>query len=88
VVSVSDEELEGMLAELQLGEFVYEGRGMEDLEYKFKHALTQEVAYNLLLAERRKALHELVATRIEELYPQNLTDHLDQLANHYGRSDN
>ena len=32
-----------------------------DVEYIFKHALTQEVAYNSLLIEHRKLLHEQIA---------------------------
>jgi len=42
-----------MLSELQLGEFIYEQPAFPDIEYTFKHALTQEVAYNSVLSERR-----------------------------------
>ena len=44
-----------MLDDLQLGEFIYEQPAVGDIEYIFKHALTQEVAYNSVLIERRKA---------------------------------
>jgi hypothetical protein len=37
------------------------------LAYIFKHALTQDVAYNGLLIHRRNDLHRLVAMAIEEL---------------------
>jgi predicted ATPase len=47
-----------MLAELQLAEFICEPPTVGEIEYIFKHAMTQEVAYNSLLAERRKILHE------------------------------
>ena len=53
-----DEELEHGLSRLQAGEFIYEQVAAGDVEYVFKHALTQEVAYNSLLIERRKLLHE------------------------------
>ena len=43
-----------MLADLQLGEFIYEQPAFPEVEYIFKHALTQEVAYNSVLIERRK----------------------------------
>ena len=56
--------------------------------YTFKHALTQEVAYNSLLLERRRVLHERVGNAIETLYPTGLDDHLAELAHHYGRSAN
>ena len=48
-------ELERMLADLQLAEFIYEQPALGDIEYTFKHALTQEVAYNSILTERRTA---------------------------------
>ena len=44
VAGHSEEELERLLANLQLGEFVYEQPSISDVEYIFKHALTQEVA--------------------------------------------
>jgi len=37
-------DLESMLSELQLGEFIYEQPAVGDLEYTFKHALTHDVA--------------------------------------------
>ena len=52
-----------MLADLQLGEFIYEQPAVGDVEYTFKHALTQEVAYNSMLIERRKVLHERAGER-------------------------
>ena len=58
VVAKSDEELNRLLNDLQLGEFIYEQPAMGDIEYIFKHALTQEVAYNSVLMERRRQLHE------------------------------
>jgi predicted ATPase len=50
--------LDRALRLLQSGEFVYEQPAFPDPEYVFKHALTQEVAYNSVLIERRKLLHE------------------------------
>jgi class 3 adenylate cyclase len=88
VTGEADDELERMLGDLQLGEFVYEQPAFPEVEYKFKHALTQEVAYNSVLLERRKLLHERIAQAIETLYPHHLEDHLDGLAHHYSRSSN
>jgi predicted ATPase len=79
------EQLELMLATLQLGEFIYEQPSIVGLEYTFKHALTLEVAYNSLLAERRRMLHEQTARSIEQLYEQKLEDHWDDLTHHYLR---
>jgi len=53
VVDKSDEELDSMLFELQLGEFIYEQPAFPDIEYIFKHGLTQEVAYASVLLDLR-----------------------------------
>jgi predicted ATPase len=47
------EELKSYLRNLQGLEFIYEKNLFPELEYIFKHALTQEVAYNSLLLKRR-----------------------------------
>src|SRR5262249_3954968 len=80
----SNDELDAMLAQLQLAEFINEQPAVGDVEYSFKHALTQEVAYNSLLAERRQLQHERAAAAIEALYVEQLDDHLSELARHYG----
>ncbi len=88
VAGKSDDELERMLSTLQLAEFIYEQPAMGDIEYQFKHALTLEVAYNSVLAQRRRLLHERAAQAIEALFPDRLEDHLSELAHHYDRSGN
>ena len=59
-----------------------------ELEYIFKHALTQEVAYNSLLQKRKKEIHEKIGHVIEELYAERLEEYYEVLAYHYERSDN
>jgi tetratricopeptide (TPR) repeat protein len=49
----------------------------------FKHALTHDVAYESVLASRRRALHGLVARAIEELYRDRLAEHWEVLARHF-----
>jgi class 3 adenylate cyclase/predicted ATPase len=88
VISRSEEELYRLLAALQSREFLYEQPAFPEVEYLFKHALTQEVAYGSLLQERRKVLHEQIARAIEALYPVKLEDHYSELAHHYSRSGN
>src|SRR5712692_236269 len=83
-----DEQLERQLSELQLGEFIYEQPALPEVEYTFKHALTQAVAYNSVLSERRKQLHERAAQAIEALFGSQLENHLSELAHHYSRSSN
>ena len=55
------EQIDRLLGTLQTGEFIYEQPAVGDVEYTFKHALTHDVAYNSLLSERRRSLHERTA---------------------------
>ena len=82
------EELKAQLLNLQGLEFIYEKRLFPELEYVFKHALTQEVAYHSLLLNRRKEIHERIGHAIEEIYPDRLEEFYEMLAYHYSRSDN
>jgi len=88
VTGCGDNELNRMLGELQLAEFIYEQPAAGEVEYTFKHALTQEVAYHSVLNERRKLLHERVAAAIEGLGAGRLEDRLVEVVHHYSRSGN
>jgi class 3 adenylate cyclase/tetratricopeptide (TPR) repeat protein len=67
-------------------EILYEKALYPELEYIFKHALTQEVAYESLLKQRRREIHGRIARTIEELYADRLEEHYEILAHHYERS--
>src|SRR5439155_15189723 len=88
VVAQPEEELYGLLSALQSKEFLYEQPALPEVEYIFKHALTQEVAYNSLLIERRKVVHERTAQAMEVLFHARLEDYYGDLAHHYSRSGN
>jgi predicted ATPase/class 3 adenylate cyclase len=51
--------------------------------YRFKHAVTQEVAYNTLLVRRRVELHRTVATAMERVLGDQVREFLPALAHHY-----
>src|SRR5262249_51877348 len=57
ITALAEETLRGALAHLHTAEFLYEASLFPELEYTFKHALTQEVAYGSLLYAQRRALH-------------------------------
>lgn len=76
------------LSNLKNSGLIQQTRVLPEPAYKFKHALTQEVAYESLLVHERKELHGLVGEAIEELYGERLEEHLDLLAHHFGRSEN
>jgi tetratricopeptide (TPR) repeat protein len=82
-----EEVLRRGLGALQAAEFLYESRLFPDLEYTFRHALTQQVAYESLLGSRRRALHTATAQALEALYADRLDQAYDRLAYHYSRTD-
>ena len=82
------QELKSYLLNLQGLEFIYEKSLFPELEYVFKHALTREVAYNSVLQQKRKAIHEKIGRAIEALYPDRLEEFYEMLAHHYSKSDN
>lgn len=57
-----------------------------DLSYIFKHAVTQEVAYNLMLYSQRRQLHQAVAEWIEQSHPENLESYYALLAHHWSQA--
>ena len=88
VITEPEAELYRLLGSLQHKEFLYEQPAFPEVEYIFKHALTQEVAYGTVLQEHRKVLHEQTAQAIEGIYAVKLEDHYSTLAHHYSRSGN
>jgi class 3 adenylate cyclase/tetratricopeptide (TPR) repeat protein len=70
------------LTHLQAAEFLYETRLFPDLVYTFKHALTQQVAYETLLQERRRALHARIVEALEAFAGDRLAEQIERLAHH------
>ena len=54
-----------------------------DLAYIFKHAVTQEVAYNLMLYAQRRQLHQAVAEWIEGSHQEDIESFYTLLAYHW-----
>jgi len=81
--SLKDGELEPALRALIAAEFLYEQELYPEAVYAFKHPLTQEVAYNSQLGERRAAVHRRVAEALQELYPDKLDERSALLAQHW-----
>jgi class 3 adenylate cyclase/tetratricopeptide (TPR) repeat protein len=82
-IAEAEESMDALLDELKALELIYEKSYFPELEYMFKHALTQEVALSTLLADRRKSLHRAVAAAIEQLYADRLMEQHEALAYHY-----
>jgi class 3 adenylate cyclase/tetratricopeptide (TPR) repeat protein len=56
-----------------------------DLEYIFKHALTQEVVYNGLLKKERREIHERTALVMEKLFRNRISEFFETLAFHFAQ---
>jgi len=57
-----------------------------DLAYIFKHVVTQEVAYNLMLYSQRRQLHQAVAEWIEQSNENNIESYYPLLAYHWSQA--
>ncbi|MDA3838548.1 MAG: tetratricopeptide repeat protein [Candidatus Delongbacteria bacterium] len=57
-------------------------------EYLFKHAITQEVAYETLLFSMRRKFHSSIAKLYEGNYSGNISDAYELLAYHYRHTNN
>jgi class 3 adenylate cyclase/tetratricopeptide (TPR) repeat protein len=77
------EDVEPHLDALTYEELVRERAHDPELEYIFKHALTQEAAYDLLLIRRRKELHRRAGEVLEKLYPEQRGELASALAYHF-----
>ena len=78
--------LEPHLLSLKRQEFLHERPGTSEPVYVFKHALTQDVAYDSMLTARRRALHEAAAQALERLHADRLEEAYDRLAHHYSKT--
>jgi class 3 adenylate cyclase len=58
--------------------------GIAEPTYQFRHAITQTVAYELMLESQRQALHLEVANWIEATHRVELQFHYATLAHHWG----
>lgn len=80
-------DLDAPLAELCRQEFMYERAGGDEPAFVFKHALTQDVAYDSLLSRSRRELHLQTARALEQLYSDRLEEMTATLAYQYARTD-
>jgi predicted ATPase len=71
------------LLELKHQEFLYDQAGAAEQTYVFKHALTQDVAYDGLLSPAKQALHAATARALESIHGDRLEEQYERLAHHY-----
>ena len=83
ICGIDESNLQAALRALREAEFVYEESLYPQVEYAFKHPLTQEVADRSQLKERRAETHAAVARVIEELSAERLDEEAALLAHHW-----
>jgi len=74
----------GYLKEVQL---IRQRERMGEIEYLFKHGLTQEATYQSILLKKRKELHLRVAGSIESVFADRLHNFYGILAYHYSNGE-
>ncbi len=82
VTGLPEQELLSHLSVLKDSELLYERGIYPESTYIFKHALTQEVAYNSLLKKRRKEVHKKIGINMESLYSERLEEYCELLGYH------
>ena len=87
VAEESEGGLRSSLDRLRAAEFLYDARPGPDAACTFKHALTQEVAYQTLTREQRRELHSKVADALRTLSPDFAETRPGVLARHLTASE-
>jgi tetratricopeptide (TPR) repeat protein len=82
------EDIDNRLSHLKDIQLFRERKRMDELEYLFKHALAQEVAYESILQQTRMDLHRSAANSIEKIFKERLHEFYGMLAYHYSKGEN
>jgi class 3 adenylate cyclase/tetratricopeptide (TPR) repeat protein len=77
--------IDGILSDLSRLDLIKTKSIQPELEYIFKHALTQETAYNGLLKKERRVIHERIGTVIEQMFQNRLPEFYETLAYHFSQ---
>jgi class 3 adenylate cyclase/tetratricopeptide (TPR) repeat protein len=80
-----EERIDGELGHLERLDLIRTRSLQPDLEYMFKHALTQEIVYNGLLKKQRREIHEQIARVMENVFQDRLSELYETLAFHFTR---
>jgi len=82
-IAREEETLDVHLSTLLREDMIRERARVPELEYIFKHHLTQQAAYNGLLRSERHILHRQVAEALGRLFPGREEEQLGLLAHHW-----
>jgi class 3 adenylate cyclase/tetratricopeptide (TPR) repeat protein len=87
ISGLSEDDLGGLLGNLQDAEFLYAAQLFPELHYRFKHAFTHDVAYSGVLRERRRDVHARIVEAMEKLYADRIPEQVERLADHARRGE-
>jgi tetratricopeptide (TPR) repeat protein len=81
------EYVEPHIGTLSMEQIVRERARMPEREYIFKHAMTCEAAYGLLLRARRRELHARTGMALETLFADRRDEFAPMLAHHFAEAE-
>jgi class 3 adenylate cyclase/tetratricopeptide (TPR) repeat protein len=87
ISGLPEDELRGLLDQVQDAEFLYATQLFPDLQYSFTHSLTHDVTYNGVLHDRRRDIHARIVNAIEKLHAGHLDEQIERLAHHAVRGE-
>lgn len=82
----SEQHLSDDLTTLEQRDLTFLDSAEQDLSYSFKHAITQDVVYDLMLFAQRRQLHRAVALWYEQSHANELGRFYALLAYHWNRA--
>jgi tetratricopeptide (TPR) repeat protein len=86
VVTDGPQTIEDRIRALRSAELIHNARVWPEVIYAFRHALTQEVAYNAQTDTERQAQHARIGEAVEHVYADRLSEHFGVLAHHFTRA--
>lgn len=86
VAELPEEAFRDRLEQLQITELLYTTSLLPESGYTFKHAMTQEAAYQSLLQSTRREYHRRIAEILELRFPETPATHPELLAHHYSKA--
>ena len=86
VAELDEPALQASLDRLADADLLFVEGAPPQANYRFKHALIQDAAYESLLKSRRQELHARIATSIEARFPQLVEAQPELVARHFGEA--
>ena len=83
IAGLQDSQLQQALEKLAEADILLVEGLPPEAEYRFKHALIQDAAYENLLKNRRQALHRKAAETLRDVFPKRAAAQPEVLAHHF-----